>query len=51
MRVQVELRYSKASSIVTYVPLENVIVAQPEPTIVASQPAMVKIFSDLRVRV
>jgi hypothetical protein len=47
IRVRVESGYSKANSIVNCVPLENVIVAQPEPTIVASRPEMVKTFSDL----
>jgi hypothetical protein len=32
-RVRVELGYNKASSIVTYIPLEKVIVALSEPTI------------------
>jgi hypothetical protein len=47
MRVRVELGYNKAALIVTCVPLGKVIVALPEPTIVTSHPAMVKIFLDL----
>jgi hypothetical protein len=47
MRVRVESGYNKVSSIVTCVPLGNVIVAHPEPTIVASRPTMVKTFLNL----
>jgi hypothetical protein len=51
MRVRVESGYSKISLIVTCVPIGNIIVGRPEPTIVASRSVMVKTFLDLRVRV
>jgi hypothetical protein len=41
------MRYSKVSSIVTCVPLRNIIVTQTEPTIIASRSTMVKTFLDL----
>jgi hypothetical protein len=47
LRVRVELGYNQASSIVTCVPLEKLIVALPDPTIFASHSGMVKTSLDL----
>jgi hypothetical protein len=47
----IESGYINAFSIVTCVPIRSIIVAQPEPTIFISHPAIVKIFLILLVRV
>jgi hypothetical protein len=45
------LGYNNALSIVTYVPMESIILALPEPTIHELRPVMVRIFPVLFVRV